>query len=172
MGVVSAQTMAVAPLSTTWAVTYGSNSSDVKRLQVALNAIRPYNLTCDGIFGKATEAAVKNFQWKFGISMDGVAGRGTLSRINVQLVAINTVVTAPIVTPVTPTSVKISEGLGNTTVFRNGPGADTTGMPVYSITTAMADVSFDANGRIINAYLDAYEAVSYTHLTLPTIYSV
>ncbi|HEY8891958.1 MAG TPA: peptidoglycan-binding domain-containing protein [Clostridium sp.] len=159
VGVVSAQTMSVAPLSTTWAVTYGSNSSDVKRLQVALNAIRAYNLTADGVFGKATEAAVKNFQWKYGINMDGVAGRGTLSRINVQLAALKTpVVTPPVV--VTPTSVKISEGLGNTTVFRNGPGADTTGMPVYSITTAMADVSFDANGRILNAYLDAYEVAT------------
>jgi len=157
VGVVSAQTMAVAPLSTTWAVTYGSNSSDVKRLQVALNAIRPYNLTCDGIFGKATEAAVKNFQWKFGISMDGVAGRGTLSRINVQLVAINTVVTAPIVTPVTPTSVKVYQGLGSNVAFRNGPGADSTTTPVYSFTVGMADVEFDADGRILSAYLDAYE---------------
>jgi len=158
VGVVSAQTTtSVTPLGTTWSINSSSNSNDVKRLQIALNTVRGYNLTVDGVFGKATETAVKNFQWKFGLHMDGVAGRGTLARINVQLAAIKTPV-VPVKPPVvTPTSLKVYKGLGSNVAFRNGPGADSTKTPVYSFTVGMADVEFDANGRILSAYLDAYE---------------
>lgn len=52
---------------------------------------------------------------------------------------------------------KIYQGLGHTVAFRNGPGKDEEGVPVYSFNIVMADVTFDAEGRIINAYLDGYE---------------
>lgn len=54
-------------------------------------------------------------------------------------------------------SVKVYQGLGHTVAFRNGPGKDSEGVPVYSFTVVMADATFDAEGRILNAYLDAYE---------------
>lgn len=52
---------------------------------------------------------------------------------------------------------KLYQGLGQTLAFRNGPGKDSTGVPVYSFTIVMADATFDADGKIVNAYLDAYE---------------
>ncbi len=54
-------------------------------------------------------------------------------------------------------STKVYQGLGHTVIFRNGPGKDDQGVPVYSFTVVMADATFDANGKIINAFLDAYE---------------
>jgi LysM repeat protein len=67
-------------------------------------------------------------------------------------------VTTPVAT-VSPKAdnVKIYQGLGYNVVFRNGPGKDSEGVPVYSFTVVMADASFDAEGRILNAYIDAYE---------------
>lgn len=65
-------------------------------------------------------------------------------------------------TPAVPaaSSVKIYEGMGYKTAFRNGPGADSEGVPVYSFNVAMARASFDASGRIINVYIDGYEISS------------
>ena len=58
-------------------------------------------------------------------------------------------------------ALKIYQGLGSKVSFRNGPGAwPESGpdmLPVYSFNIAMADATFDANGRIINVYIDAYE---------------
>lgn len=52
---------------------------------------------------------------------------------------------------------KLYQGLGHTVIFRNGPGKDESGVPVYSFTVVMADATFDAQGRILHTYFDAYE---------------
>ncbi len=68
-------------------------------------------------------------------------------------------VTAPS-TPGTKTAVsdiKVYQGLGHTVAFRNGPGADESGVPVYSFNIAMAQATFDAEGRILSVYIDGYE---------------
>lgn len=65
--------------------------------------------------------------------------------------------------PTTPTvgteagTIKVYQGFGQTLAFRNGPGADSEGVPVYSFNIAMAQATFDASGRIISSYIDGYE---------------
>jgi LysM repeat protein len=54
-------------------------------------------------------------------------------------------------------TVKVYQGLGHAVAFRNGPGADSEEVPVYSFNVAMAQATFDADGRILNVYIDGYE---------------
>ena len=63
--------------STYTMVAYGSRGSAVKQLQSELNR-RGYSLDEDGIFGKKTRAAVRDYQKKNGLRMvDGIAGDET-----------------------------------------------------------------------------------------------
>jgi N-acetylmuramoyl-L-alanine amidase len=55
---------------------YGSRGNDVSRLQQALKD-KGYNISVDGIYGKATENAVINFQKAYGLRIDGIAGKQT-----------------------------------------------------------------------------------------------
>lgn len=55
----------------------GSKGTEVKNLQSNLNKIG-FNLVADGIFGKATENAVKAVQSGAGLVVDGLAGPKTL----------------------------------------------------------------------------------------------
>lgn len=57
-------------------LTYGSQGSEVKKLQTALNQAG-YSLNVDGIYGKETEAAVRDYQRKNGLAVDGIAGNRT-----------------------------------------------------------------------------------------------
>lgn len=52
----------------------GDRGAAVKDLQQRLNTFGWYDLTIDGSFGPATEKAVKDFQIKLGITVDGSAG--------------------------------------------------------------------------------------------------
>jgi len=58
----------------------GSKGSSVKQLQNLLNQ-RGYNLTADGVYGSNTMAAVKDFQKRNGLAVDGVAGELTLGSL-------------------------------------------------------------------------------------------
>lgn len=60
----------------------------------------------------------------------------------------------------TPGVVKVYEGMGYKTAFRNGPGADSETVPVYSFNVAMARATFDSAGRILNVYIDGYEVAT------------
>lgn len=60
---------------------YGSQGGDVKTLQESLNK-NGYNLTTDGIFGKNTLSAVKDYQSKNGLTVDGMVGTQTQSKLN------------------------------------------------------------------------------------------
>ena len=62
-------------------VKYGSTGEDVKKLQTLLNA-QGYKLTVDGIFGAATTTAVKDFQTRKGLIVDGVVGAKTWEALN------------------------------------------------------------------------------------------
>ena len=57
-------------------VSYGSKGSDVTELQKLLNN-NGYNLSVDGDFGSKTQAAVKDYQQKNGLSVDGIVGTNT-----------------------------------------------------------------------------------------------
>jgi len=73
--------------STYTQVAYGSSGEAVRQLQQALNA-QGYSLDVDGIFGSKTRAAVKSYQKKNGLAVDGIAGNETWgSLMSVQSVA-------------------------------------------------------------------------------------
>lgn len=55
---------------------------------------------------------------------------------------------------------KVYEGMGSKVAFRNGPGADDTGVPVYSFNIAMARATFDEQGRILDVFIDGYEVAT------------
>lgn len=55
----------------------GSKGNEVKALQGKLNLIE------DGIFGPITEEAVKDFQNKNGLTVDGIVGTGTWSKLGI-----------------------------------------------------------------------------------------
>ena len=57
-------------------VSYGSQGSDVTELQKLLNQ-NGYNLSTDGIYGAKTQAAVKDYQSKNGLAVDGIVGNNT-----------------------------------------------------------------------------------------------
>lgn len=58
----------------------GDTGAEVKKLQTALNRAG-CNLTVDGSFGDLTHSAVKWFQAKNGLSVDGVAGPLTWDKL-------------------------------------------------------------------------------------------
>ncbi len=62
----------------------GSKGEDVKTLQTKLNTFCPYGLTVDGIFGGKTETAVKDFQKHNDLSVDGIVGAKTWSKLGVE----------------------------------------------------------------------------------------
>lgn len=53
-------------------------------MQMLLNSKFGYDLEVDGNFGKATEAAVKDFQKKHGLTADGVVGVKTWKALGVK----------------------------------------------------------------------------------------
>ncbi|MBQ0038759.1 MAG: peptidoglycan-binding protein [Clostridiales bacterium] len=66
--------------STYQTVSYGSTGSAVRKLQTALNK-KGYTLDVDGIFGDKTRAAVRDYQKKNKLLLDGIAGNETWSHL-------------------------------------------------------------------------------------------
>lgn len=56
---------------------YGSRGGDVYELQGRLQYLGYYHGLIDGIFGWQTERGVKDFQYKFGMKVDGIVGKDT-----------------------------------------------------------------------------------------------
>lgn len=70
-------------------VGYGSQGSDVTELQKLLNK-NGYTLDEDGIFGDKTQAAVKDYQQKNNLDVDGIVGNntwGALTKVSTPSVA-------------------------------------------------------------------------------------
>lgn len=65
-------------------LSYGSSGEDVKKLQNALNSVG-YSLDVDGQFGPKTQAAVKDYQSKNNLTVDGIAGEKTWGSLNSKL---------------------------------------------------------------------------------------
>ena len=63
---------------------YGSNSDEVRQIQQKLKNWGYYNGAVDGIFGSKTLNAVKLFQQKNGLKVDGVAGPKTLAAMGIN----------------------------------------------------------------------------------------
>ena len=62
----------------------GSQGHPIRTLQFLLRA-RGHNLTVDGMFGPATEAAVKAFQTSKGMPADGIVSAQTWSTLIIQV---------------------------------------------------------------------------------------
>ncbi len=63
------------------AIAIGSGGEEVRALQMALQSLGYYGAAADGIFGSATEAALRAYQLEFGLSMDGIYGPETARSI-------------------------------------------------------------------------------------------
>jgi len=59
----------------------GSKGSVVRELQTLLNEIDNAGLSVDGDFGNKTQIAVKNFQEKHSLSVDGIVGKKTWAKL-------------------------------------------------------------------------------------------
>ena len=62
-------------------VNFGSSGSTVKKLQEELNS-NGYDIAEDGIFGKETSAAVKDYQANNGLVVDGIVGEKTWASLD------------------------------------------------------------------------------------------
>ena len=62
---------------------YGSQGSEVTQIQTKLKRWGYYNGSIDGIYGSQTLAAVKWFQSKNGLTVDGIAGKNTLEAMGI-----------------------------------------------------------------------------------------
>ena len=83
-------------------VSYGSQGSDVTELQKLLNN-HGYGLSEDGIFGAKTQDAVKDYQQKSGLSVDGIVGTNTWGSLNGTYTANKNTTTATTTKPAAST---------------------------------------------------------------------
>ncbi len=75
---------AATPSTSTGSLRSGASGERVKSLQTQLQAAGLYSGAIDGKFGSATENAVRAFQRKLGLKVDGVAGTKTLAALSGQ----------------------------------------------------------------------------------------
>lgn len=61
----------------------GSSGGEVRNIQTKLKKWGYYNGSIDGVYGRATEAAVRYFQRSNGLTPDGVAGTATLRAMGI-----------------------------------------------------------------------------------------
>ena len=62
---------------------YGSRGEEVRTIQTKLKRWGYYSGTVDGLYGSGTLAAVKKFQKKNGLKVDGIAGKETLKAMGI-----------------------------------------------------------------------------------------
>ena len=65
----------------------GSSGAEVRKIQQKLKNWGYYSGTVDGVFGSATEAAVKKFQSRNGLTSDGICGAQTLAALGLSSVS-------------------------------------------------------------------------------------
>ena len=63
---------------------YGSRGEEVKKIQQKLKSWGYYSGSVDGIYGTQTVNAVKYFQRKNNLSVDGIAGKNTLAAMGIS----------------------------------------------------------------------------------------
>src|SRR5699024_3156662 len=62
-------------------IQHGAVGDDVIELQARLQYIGFYNGKIDGVFGWGTYWALRNFQYEFGLEIDGIAGQTTKNKL-------------------------------------------------------------------------------------------
>ncbi len=63
---------------------YGSRGNEVTQIQTKLKRWGYYKGSIDGIYGSQTQAAVRYFQSKNGLTVDGIAGAKTLAAMGIS----------------------------------------------------------------------------------------
>lgn len=63
----------------------GDSGAVVKTIQTKLKNWGYYTGTVDGIYGSQTVSAVKKFQKKYGLTVDGIVGKATAEKIGISL---------------------------------------------------------------------------------------
>ena len=63
---------------------YGSSGEEVKQIQTKLKQWGYYTGSVDGIFGSKTYQAVRKFQAKNGLTVDGIVGSQTLAALGIN----------------------------------------------------------------------------------------
>lgn len=63
---------------------YGSRGTEVKQIQTKLKSWGYYDGDVDGVYGSKTFEAVKSFQRKNGLTVDGIAGEKTLNALGIN----------------------------------------------------------------------------------------
>lgn len=62
----------------------GSRGEEVTQIQTKLKSLGYYTGNVDGVFGAATQNAVRNFQRDYGLTADGIAGTNTLRALGIS----------------------------------------------------------------------------------------
>lgn len=62
---------------------FGSTGTEVRQIQTALKRQGYYTGSVDGIYGSATQSAVRKFQAAKGLTVDGICGSATLSALGI-----------------------------------------------------------------------------------------
>lgn len=62
---------------------YGSRGDEVTQIQTKLKRWGYYTGSIDGIYGTQTQKAVRYFQSKNGLTVDGIAGKNTLAAMGI-----------------------------------------------------------------------------------------
>lgn len=140
-------------------VSYGSTGSAVRELQEALNR-HGYNLDVDGVFGNKTKAAVRSYQQKNGLKLDGIAGDETWGSLMNSAAAMEEMAApAPTVSATTSAALeKLEQGFT--------PSADTAAALEYAKSLdALApeeyDSAFDEQLAALYEQMNSREAFSY-----------
>lgn len=83
----SSPTKSVEPATYVAVITQGSTGATVKTIQRKLKNWGYYKGSVDGIFGAKTKEAVKYFQRKNGLKVDGIVGKNTLKALGISSTA-------------------------------------------------------------------------------------
>lgn len=62
----------------------GSRGEEVTQIQTKLKSLGYYTGNVDGVFGAATQNAVRKFQRDYGLTVDGIAGANTLRALGIS----------------------------------------------------------------------------------------
>lgn len=89
-------------------IQYGSSGEEVKKLQKELNKYG-YKLDVDGQFGSKTQSAVKDYQKKNNLSVDGIVGNNTWGSLSAKSKASSTTKNKSTKTQATKTTKKQTE---------------------------------------------------------------
>ena len=139
----------------------GSRGEQVELLQKELNAVMNAGLEEDGSFGSKTRTAVINFQKKYNLDADGIAGPTTCSKLNVEYLAKNNYVTI-FVEPSTNGGKLNVRAKANSSSAKLGTISSGTSVIYYGTTTSSSGKTWykiKYNGQ------DAYISGSYTYKT-------